>query len=249
MGGPVPSVKPGRGALPNNSVAVVMPVRADMDSFKLAFYSVVSFTDYPFAFTVVANMPAGHALKVLKSSASNNGVGVVDYSEINRAASINLALRQLFLREGVNFGCVLSPDVVVEKGWLRRLVETLADHPTAGIVAPTLPVGCLSQAHGMAPAVEEVPMVQDVFLFRRQTYLAVDGFDELLHGGFEDMDFCEKVRARGERILVDGHNYVHRLRHADTEQFAGAEDRAISEAIFEKRYPRRREPAAISAAK
>lgn len=245
----MPSVKPGRGALPNNSVAVVMPVRNDLDSFKLAFYSVVSFTDYPFAFTVVANMPDHHALKVLRSAAGNNGVGVIDYSEVNRAASINLALRQLFTRAGVEFGCVLSPDVVVEKGWLRRLVNTMVETPNAGIVAPTLSFGCLSQAHGLVPAVELVPMVQDCFLFRRQTYLAVDGFDELLHGGWEDMDFCEKVHARGQNIIVDGHNYIHRLRHVDAEQFAAAEDRAISEAIFQKRYPPTREPAAMSAAK
>lgn len=234
------TLRPMRGALPNNSVGVVMPVSRETPFFRLAFYSVLSFTDYPWAFTVVANCPDSHLRRFLRPAASNNGVGVIDYSEVNRAASINLAMRHMFTSGGISFGCVLPPDVIAEPGWLSSIMAEFTDQPDLAVVAPKTNVVSACPCH-------------DLYVFRRRSYLAVGGFDEQLHGGYEDLDFCAKVRARNERVALDQKTYIHRFAAADPFPFAAPADIAMSRQLYETRYPHLREsdaaPVAATAGK
>ena len=121
---------------------------------------------------------------------------------------------------------LLNNDTVVQDGWLDELTETLRLDPSIGIVGSKLlfPNGRLQEAGGIIwsdgsghnygrnddPANPRYCFMRDVdyvsgaaLLIRRSVFEAVGGFsEEFAPGYYEDTDLCFKVRAAGQRVVV-----------------------------------------------
>jgi GT2 family glycosyltransferase len=74
-----------------------------------------------------------------------------------------------------------------------------------------LPDGTRNPGHqGQLTALREVSAVTAACMItRREVFESVGGFDEALPIGFNDTDYCLRLRARGWRILQDGQTLLH----------------------------------------
>jgi GT2 family glycosyltransferase len=130
----------------------------------------------------------------------------------------------------------LNNDVQVVLGWLRALVETLADRPNVGAAGPKIlfPDGRLQEAGGLIrpdASTELIGLFDDPELPRYNNVREVDyvsgcclavssrlfqelgGFDEEFSPGYcEDVDLCIRLRMRGFRIVYNPQSViVHHL--------------------------------------
>ncbi len=125
---------------------------------------------------------------------------------------------------GLPFVLVLNNDLRLPPGFLRPLVATLANDPRVAAVGPTVlhpdgtvwaqggrrgfvPNGLRLLGHGAAPAgCDEGPREVGFLpcacvLFRTAELVAVGGFDDAYFMYWEDVDLCERLRARGGAIV------------------------------------------------
>ena len=119
---------------------------------------------------------------------------------------------------------VLNNDLRLPPDFLAPLVTTLANDPTVAAVGPTVlhpdgtvwaqggrlgfvPNGLVLGDHGKAPAPRERGPQATAFLpcacvlFRTADVAAVGGFDDAYFMYWEDVDLCERLRARGGSIV------------------------------------------------
>ncbi|BET69636.1 hypothetical protein ASA1KI_45540 [Opitutales bacterium ASA1] len=143
------------------------------------------------------------------------------------AASVNRAVRQATAPVVV----LLNSDLELPDGWLEPMLEALNGHPEAfcvGNVQTAVSDGAIDHAgvvflangHPMhhresAGAVEtstttlEFPAATAAcWVFRRDVFLALGGFDERFRNGFEDIDLCLRARTRGWKTLVAGRSVI-----------------------------------------
>ncbi len=150
-------------------------------------------------------------------------------NEENRgfAAACNQAARVATGRYVVH----LNNDTVALAGWLARLLARFED-PDVGIAGARLlypddtiqhsgvmlmpfrlgPEGfvafhCLSKFPGNSPAAlspRDFEAVTGACLVTpRELYMELGGFDEIFWNGYEDVDYCLKVRSRGLRVVYE----------------------------------------------
>jgi GT2 family glycosyltransferase len=122
----------------------------------------------------------------------------------------------------------VNSDTIALEGWLEALLETFEAYPSVGAAAPKLlyPDGSIQHAGlGLSRPNETnclhpyalyertdpqsrgactprpVPAVSGaVLMVRRSLFFDLDGFDETFVNGYEDVDFCLRVRARGFQV-------------------------------------------------
>lgn len=238
------SITPYKVGLPGNSVAVVMPVRDGLKFFKLAFHSLLNFTDYPYTLSIVDNQSNEWTKNYLHTTAHNHKISLCEYMEVNRPASINLALRQMFTLSGVNFGCVISQEAIMEPNWLSRMMKTMLADMQIGVLAPSSNIGSPIQTElSVVGRVSPAAWVSGgCILFRKTAFNYVNGFDEALHGGYEDRDFCNRVKNKGYTIAVDGNVHIHSFFTTQEQQLSSEYEKKTSEKTFFERYPKPYEP-------
>lgn len=126
--------------------------------------------------------------------------------------------------KGLEHVLVLNNDLRLPKDFLAPLVATLANDPTVAAVGPTVlhpdgtvwaqggrlgfaPNGLVLGDHGRAPAPRELGPQAVAFLpcacvlFRTKDLAAIGGFDDAYFMYWEDVDLCERLRARGGAIV------------------------------------------------
>jgi len=210
-------MKNGRRALSDRpkdgSVGIVIPVRDGLKFFKLCMYSVLSFTDVPYLLNIVDNMSSLESKKNFFSFQLNHDAYYTRYDEdFNFAAEVNLGLKEMFSYPEVKYGLILNAEAVVTPFWLSNMMTTMLSHPKIAVVGPlsnkAIPEQEDKERQGQVTTVQRVSGF--CMLIRRSAYEEVGGFDENFKGGgFEDWDFCERVRRNGWHVLVDGTAYVH----------------------------------------
>ncbi len=129
----------------------------------------------------------------------------------------------------------LNNDTIPQEGWLSPLVEEVErnadvavvgsklifpDHTIqhAGVVFPRkvfMPYHIFNGAAENFPAVNVRREFQAVtaacMLVKRESFEAVGGFDEGFINGFEDVDFCLKIREGGERVVYQPKSILFHL--------------------------------------
>jgi GT2 family glycosyltransferase len=161
---------------------------------------------------VAAAAPGPHALELVELPANLGFTGGMNEG-FRRAAAA-----------GLPYALVLNNDLRLPPGFLSPLVATLANDPAVVAVGPTVlhpdgtvwsqggerrfgPNGIALRGHGKAPAPttagpEEVGFLPGAcVLFRLDAVAAVGGFDDAYFMYWEDVDLCERLRARGGRIV------------------------------------------------
>lgn len=202
------STKPYRANPPDGTVGIVLPIRDNLKFFKLAFHSLLDFTDYRFMLTIVDNMSGFQVRQYLESIRRNHPVNVLQYQQNHsQGAEWNLGLRFMFSFASVQFGVALTPDVVVEPNWLSRLVRTLNAREDQPIVSPysneTLEPRTLAPvpANGLQPF---------CVAFKRPAYETLGGFDEVFHDGRPCVqDFGDRASKAGLPLLSDNGVFLY----------------------------------------
>ncbi len=126
----------------------------------------------------------------------------------------------------------LNNDTVGVAGWLATMLRVFEEEPNVGIVGPKLlfPDGTLQHAgvvayphrfgpetigpyhylwqqagsHRVAAMPVDLEVVTGACLVTpRELFLELGGFEEVFWNGYEDVDYCLKVRARGLRVRYE----------------------------------------------
>lgn len=138
----------------------------------------------------------------------------------------------------------LNNDTIPQEGWLRPLVEEADTNADVAVVGSKLlypnntiqhagvvfcrrglvPYHIFSGSAGNLPAANRRRELQAVtaacMLVKRDSFNKFEGFDEGFVNGFEDVDFCLKVRRSGEKIVYQPQSVLYHLEH----QTAGRKD-------------------------
>lgn len=154
--------------------------------------------------------PVTGAIEILVADAAEGSVAAR-----NRAADTASGELLVFVADGT----------LVQPGWLRPLVRTLRDEPDVGVVGGKLVAadGSLAEAGGVifadgsvtsfgrgspdpqAPLlgfVRDVHFVSaDLLATRSGLFRRSGGIDGGFHDGYEDVDYCLRVRAAGRRVV------------------------------------------------
>lgn len=150
------STKPFRTNPPEGTVGLVIPMRDNLKFFKLAYHSVLDFTDHRYMLTIVDNMSQFTTRQYLDSLRRNHQVNILSYQkDHDLTAEIDLAMRFMFSFSQVKYGCVVLPYTVVEPNWLSRMVRALNATSYDALTPIFHPNGT-----------EDKP----VFLFKREAY-------------------------------------------------------------------------------
>ena len=227
--GPFPGTRRIRWKLPADAplVSLIVPTRDRRELLEPCLESLLSKTAYSnFELIVVDNGsrdPA--ALEYLAALERRSAARVLrDHRPFNFSALNNLAVREA---RGAVVGLLNNDLEVIEPGWLEEMVSH-AVRPEIGAVGARLlypdrtvqHAGVILGIGGLADHVHKhlhadapgyrfrARLTQDLsavtaacLVIRKETYLAVGGFDEELAVAFNDVDFCLRVRERGLRNL------------------------------------------------
>lgn len=207
-----PCMRPFKSGPPENSVGIVIPMKNNLKFFKLAFHSVLSFSDYPYMLTIVDNNSDVPTQTYLRSIQKNHPITVLPYpSEFNYSAEINLGIRYMFSNPGVKYGLVLNSDVVVEPYWLSHLVQVVNSLEKVGIAGPISNMAIPQQQVSRGNAISFTDYVSGFcMIFKREAFEKLNGFDDGYEGGtYEDRDFCYRAKENGWVSVVDCSTYIH----------------------------------------
>ncbi len=183
---------------PAGSVGIVLSIRDNLKFFKLAFHSIMDFTDYRYMLTIVDNMNGFSIRQYLESLRRNHSINVLQYQQTHaQGAEWNLGIRFMFAFLNIQYGVVLTPDIVMEPNWLSRLIKGLTDGAGQDIVLPasneplqTVPGFCMA--------------------FKRAAYERLSGFNESFHeSGPTASDFIERAIKADLRPFWSTEAYVH----------------------------------------
>lgn len=129
----------------------------------------------------------------------------------------------------------LNNDTLPLAGWLAPLVGELDADPTVAIVGSKLLFADATVQHAGVVFSREIPLPYHVFArapgtlpaanrrrelqcvtgacmaVRRDEFLALGGFDEGFRNGFEDVDFCLRMRRRGGRVIYQPASTLYHL--------------------------------------
>lgn len=209
--------------LPADSTAIVIPVRDGLPFFKLAFHSILSFTDRPARIFIVDCGSQDVARKFFQACKVNHGATVVQYhGDFNLAAAYNLGFRVAFKDPAFAFGVALHADVVAGPGWLERLVAGILHGPSVAWAIQTKRGG--------------IPSPTPCLAFRRSLYERLGGFDEGYKGTLHVIpDFQSRAVDAGFQGWQDGHELFHYGRTF----FNGPDREAAERADAEKYWTRK----------
>lgn len=179
-------------------------------------------------------------------------------------ASVNTAFAEVLVRPATDTGPVilLNTDAMVPPAWVGRLIAPLLADPSVASVTPmsndaeifSVPAICVRSdlAPGVAEAVDaiartlgpdsawaEAPTGVGFCMALSRRFLEQEPlFDAGFGRGYgEEVDWCQKVRARGGRHLGTGRLFVE---HKGGSSFGSAEKAALiakNNAVISKRYP------------
>lgn len=156
----------------------------------------------------------------------------------------------------------LNNDTIPQPSWLKALLRFAATHPRAAVVSGKLlfPNNTIQHAGVVIcqdryprhiytgfpadhPAVNKSRRFQIVtaacMLVRRKVFEQARGFDAAFRNGFEDVDFCLRLAARGHEIYYCADSVVHHLESVSPGRFK--RDRH-NVALYRKRWLGRVQP-------
>ncbi|HEY4884473.1 MAG TPA: glycosyltransferase family 2 protein [Myxococcales bacterium] len=227
--GPLPDTRQVRWPIPDPAplVSLIIPTRDARPLLETCVESILRATEYEhFEIVIIDNQSSSPDALAYFSSLQQRGVARVvrfdhpfNFSAINNAG-VREARGQVV--------ALLNNDLeAIEPGWLGEMVSH-ALRPEIGAVGARLLYpdrtvqhggillgigGIAGHAHKLSPEHDpgyflRAQIAQDMsavtaacLAIRRETYLAVGGFDETLAVAFNDVDFCLRVGETGRRNL------------------------------------------------
>ncbi|WP_292034917.1 MULTISPECIES: glycosyltransferase [unclassified Brevundimonas] len=125
-------------------------------------------------------------------------------------------MRGLCSRDGVGIvgAVLLYGDDSVQHGGVVLGVGGPAEHLYRG--EPLMHGGSRNPGYlsGLVSVRDCMAVTGACLMIRAETFKAMNGFDEKLPVGFNDVDLCLRVRQAGEKVLIDGHAVLHHYESA-----------------------------------
>jgi GT2 family glycosyltransferase len=209
------------------SVSIIIPTRDKVELLSTCIESVVSKTEYSnYNITVVDNGSKLSSTKKYLSELDQRGIRIVDYPHpFNYSKICNLGASV----SDSDLLCFLNNDVeILSDGWLSAMVSHL-NEPGVSLVGSKLMypngsyqhLGIVNGFRGVASHLapkylgseEDVDfMEKECFevsavtfasaLVSRKWFETLGGLNENLRVGLNDVDFCRRIRERGQAIVV-----------------------------------------------
>jgi len=260
--GPLPDTRRMRWPIPDPAplVSLVIPTRDALPLLETCVESILHTTEYKsFEIIVIDNQSAARDTLAYFSALQQRGVArVVRFDQpFNFSAINNAGVREA---RGQVVALLNNDLEAIEPGWLEEMVSH-ALRPEIGAVGARLLYpdrtvqhggillgvgGVAGHAHKLSPerdpgyfrraqVAQEMSAVTAACLaIRRETYLAVGGFDETLAVAFNDVDFCLRVGETGLRNLWTP--FATLIHHESRSR--GADDTASKRARFHQEIRR-----------
>jgi len=198
---------------------------------KQCFESLKKYTNVPYEIIFVDNGSTDGTKKWLKQiqKSENNRIKVI-FNEKNLAfaKANNKGIR---IAEG-DYIVLLNNDVILTEKWLERMILCAESMPQIGLVGP-----CSNTAAGVqkvSPGYRKISDLQKFsvafniqnagrwiechrlnafcLLIKREVIEKVGLLDERFGpGGYEDYDYCLRVRQAGYKIMLAGDTYIHHI--------------------------------------
>lgn len=212
-------------------VSIITPVFNKLEFTKQMMDSVEMNTDdWPFELIIVDNASTdGTKEFIMNSNYKMQGQYIRNEKNNGFAIANNQGVK---VAKG-NFLLFLNNDVIVTKGWLSALMNVFQEEKAVGAVGARLihpgrgtiqHAGVIEHKSGLPdhvyfnkpmdykPANIRKPMfaVTGACLLTPKTlYEELGGFDEAYWCGWEDMDYCQKVRQAGMNIIYEPKSLVY----------------------------------------
>ncbi len=215
-------------------VSIIIPVFNKVEYTMKCLEALASSTSYePYEVIIVDNGSTDGTKDFLKQCLSGDVKIITNEENPGFAAARNQGARAA---EG-EYLVFLNNDTISQKGWLSELVKTVGCHEGVGVAGSKLlyPDGTVQHAgvvfnkyreayhiyRGMQsnhPAVNRMREFQavtgDCMLVSKSLFFEAGEFDEAYRNGFEDVDFCLKVKEKGHKII---YNPLSVLYHFESE--------------------------------
>lgn len=194
--------------VPSPGVSVVMPVRNGAMWLREAIDAIHrDASDMPMELIVVDDGSTDDSARILVQLAETHGVRVLEGHGRGAAAAINLgvrAARHPFIAQ-------IDQDVIVDAGWLRRLLAAMADPTVAaaqGYYRSARDARLSARVMGLdlewryagIPGRDTDHVCTGNSVYRREALLDAGLFDESLGYGY-DNDMSYRLRAAGHRLV------------------------------------------------
>lgn len=218
-------------AAPAHTCSIIIPVWNKVELTRQCLVALASATtDVSFELIVVDNASTDSTPELLASLA-----GDVRIIRNDRNLGFAKACNQGARAARGKYLVFLNNDTIPQPHWLTPLVREVEEHPEVGVVGSKLlfadgtiqhagvvftrshliPYHAYRTAPADLPAVNQRREFQAVtgacMLIRRNLFEAAGGFDEAFENGFEDVDLCLKVRAKGYRIVYQPRSALYHL--------------------------------------
>jgi GT2 family glycosyltransferase len=182
-------------------VSVIVPACGQVDLTRRCVEAVAKHTEVPWEVVLVDNGSTAEESAALRGLCDDVEATYLHFDGmIGYPAAINRGV-EAARGECV---CLMNNDAAFTGPWAKRLIGDLREADVVSPIVDQIAQPC--QRLGMAPGCRsEVPMLFFVcVVMRRAFFQKMGGLDERFGlGNSEDVQFCEDVRARGGKLLVD----------------------------------------------
>jgi GT2 family glycosyltransferase len=211
-------------------VSIIVPTYNKLEFLKPMMDSIELFTDWPFELIIVDNnSDDGTKEFVLNSNYKMSGQYI--RNEINNGFA--KANNQGSIIAKGNFLCFLNNDTIVTEGWLTEMMKVFSEEKACGLVGARLihpgrgtiqHAGVIERNDGLPDHIYfNKPMNYPLAMERKDyfgvtgacivipktLYEDIGGFDESYWCGWEDMEMCQQIHARGLRVIYEPKSMVY----------------------------------------
>lgn len=182
-------------------VSVIVPACGQVGLTARCVAALKQYTDVPWELVLVSNgSSAAEAAQLQGLCEGINGDFIHHETMLGYPKAVNVGVASAT----GEYICLLNNDAAFTGPWAKRLIWALN---RGEIVSPVVDqIGQPCQRLGSAPGtLSEVGMLFFVcVVMRRSLFMRMGGLDERYGlGNSEDVQFCEDVKARGGRLLVE----------------------------------------------
>ncbi len=220
--------------------SIIIPVFNQLEYTKKCLDSLLRDTDRPpYEIIVIENGSSDGTREYLEQK-SRDLEGSQDwlipiFNETNHGVAI--AWNQGLVTASGKFIAVLNNDIVLTNGWFRSLLWSIEHHRLA-LVSGFAETGDLNYDLEQRAIKFVKKNLHKIWLHEydfsnivllRSTYEHVGPFDENFHvGGYEDTDYCYRLRAQNLRFGVSGAAFIHHYGSKTLNEFKQQGDKHVT---------------------